>query len=74
VSVRGTIVRISSVKPIVTQMCFQCNQCTQMQSLRYDDAKYKVPTKCPTVACRSKSFVPEREAYDTKTIDSQKIR
>ena len=31
VAIRGTVVRVSNVKPLVTNMAFSCNLCGEMQ-------------------------------------------
>ena len=32
VSIRGTVVRVSNVKPLVTKMAFTCNSCGEEQA------------------------------------------
>lgn len=43
-SVRGTVVRISSVKPLVTQMEFTCGTCSQGRIVVFEDGKFAPPT------------------------------
>ncbi|KAI9209157.1 MCM2/3/5 family-domain-containing protein [Polychytrium aggregatum] len=75
ISIRGTVVRVSSVKPIVLQMSFVCNNCNESQTLAISDGKYVVPTKCVKYGCKSRSFTPSRGANsETRTADWQKIR
>jgi DNA helicase MCM8 len=74
VSIRGTVVRVGNVKPLVTQMKFQCARCRDHQTLPLPDGKFYPPTQCPTDECRSKSFEPVRGDEETETIDFQKIR
>lgn len=45
VAIRGTVVRVSNIKPICTKMAFICNMCGDTQSLALTDGKYNVPTK-----------------------------
>jgi DNA helicase MCM8 len=71
---RGTVVRISSVKPLITQMAFMCNACDTARVVKFEDGKYALPTKCSAAGCRSKSFRPDRESADTIAVDWQKIR
>lgn len=70
------MVRISSITPVVTQMSFVCSNCQAIQTINFLDGKYRVPTKCVSAGCKSKSFIPERgvQRGDTSTIDMQKIR
>ncbi|CAH3017482.1 unnamed protein product [Porites evermanni] len=74
VAIRGTVVRVSNVKPLVTNMAFSCNLCGEMQAISLTDGKYAVPTKCSSVDCRGRSFTPERSSPLTKTIDWQTVR
>ncbi|KAJ3005090.1 UNVERIFIED_CONTAM: DNA replication licensing factor mcm8, partial [Siphonaria sp. JEL0065] len=75
ISIRGTIVRISSIKPVVTQISFSCNSCNGSQILEQLDGKYRTPNSCPADGCRGKSFIPDRSGLsDTKTVDWQRIR
>ncbi len=74
ISLRGTIVRMSSVKPLVKQMAFTCTNCLQTQTSKFSDGKYAIPTKCQTNSCKSRNFNPEKEHGDTITVDYQKIK
>jgi DNA helicase MCM8 len=76
VTIKGTVVRISSVTPLATQMSFICASCQAIQTIKFINGKYRVPTKCVIAGCKSKMFNPERgvKRGDTSTIDMQKIR
>ncbi|KAK9759857.1 hypothetical protein K7432_016682 [Basidiobolus ranarum] len=75
ICIRGTVVRTSSVKPIVTQMSFNCTVCSQIQTLRFPDGKYVHPTGCLTYGCKGRVFEPQRGVEgDTRTVDWQRIR
>ncbi|KAJ3234094.1 DNA replication licensing factor mcm8, partial [Chytriomyces hyalinus] len=76
ISVRGTIVRVSSIKPVVTQISFICSTCSQTQVLEQFDGKYRAPMKCVggDASCRGKTFLPDRSGLsETKTVDWQRI-
>ncbi|CAJ0963324.1 unnamed protein product [Ranitomeya imitator] len=45
VALRGTVVRVSNIKPLCTKMAFVCNMCGDEQSLPLPDGKYTIPTK-----------------------------
>lgn len=45
VAIRGTVVRVSNIKPLCTKMAFVCNLCGDVQSVALPDGKYTVPTK-----------------------------
>ncbi|KAI8840963.1 DNA replication licensing factor MCM8 [Chytriomyces cf. hyalinus JEL632] len=77
ISIRGTIVRVSSIKPVVTQISFICSTCSQTQVLEQFDGKYRAPMKCVggDNSCRGKTFLPDRSGLsETKTVDWQRIR
>ncbi|XP_028409648.1 DNA helicase MCM8-like isoform X2 [Dendronephthya gigantea] len=74
VAIRGTVVRVSSVKPLVTHMAFLCNVCKETQVLLLSDGKYKLPTKCESDTCRGRIFVPQESSPLTKTIDWQTVK
>ncbi|XP_068473265.1 probable DNA helicase MCM8 isoform X2 [Phaseolus vulgaris] len=72
VSVRGTVVKVSTVRPLVVQMCFECCKCRQAISRMFPDGKYSPPSTCNLNGCKSKIFNPLRST--AQTIDFQKIR
>lgn len=75
ICIRGTVVRVSSVKPFVEAMSFQCSNCLQFQTTWFEDGKYGQPSKCTTLKCRGKVFLPYRGVQqETKAIDWQRIR
>lgn len=45
VCVRGTVVRVSSIRPLCTRMAFRCLGCSHTQSLPLQHGKYAMPTK-----------------------------
>ncbi|XP_006822145.1 DNA helicase MCM8-like [Saccoglossus kowalevskii] len=74
VSVKGTVVRVSNIKPKCTKMAFQCNTCGEIQRVILPEGKYTVPTKCPAADCRGRSFIPLRSSALTETVDWQTIK
>lgn len=74
VSIRGTVVRVSNVKPLVTRLAFSCNSCGEEQVMRLKEGKYAVPTKCVNSECRGRVFTPLRSSPQTETIDWQNIK
>lgn len=72
VSVKGTVVRVSSIRQQLLSMDFECSRCGERQSRNFADYKYSVPSKCPGERCRARSFAPIRETAET--VDWQKIR
>uniref|UniRef100_A0A8C5MX76 Cardiolipin synthase (CMP-forming) n=1 Tax=Leptobrachium leishanense TaxID=445787 RepID=A0A8C5MX76_9ANUR len=74
VAIRGTVVRVSNIKPLCTKMAFSCNMCGDVQSLPLPDGKYTVPTKCLVPECRGRSFTAKRSSPLTVTVDWQSIK
>ncbi|XP_076834434.1 DNA helicase MCM8 [Brachyhypopomus gauderio] len=74
VAVRGTVVRVSNIKPLCSKMAFVCNSCGDVQSLTLPDGKYTIPSKCLQRECRGRSFTPDRSSPLTLTVDWQTIK
>ncbi|TKY62184.1 DNA helicase MCM8 [Spatholobus suberectus] len=72
VSVRGTAVKVSTVRPLVVEMSFECSKCKQTITRIFPDGKYSPPSTCNLNGCKSKIFNPLRST--AQTIDFQKIR
>ncbi|KAK7285096.1 hypothetical protein RJT34_19855 [Clitoria ternatea] len=72
VSVRGTAVKVSTVRPLVVEMGFECSKCKQILTRIFPDGKYSPPSTCNLNGCKSKVFNPLRST--AQTIDFQKIR
>ncbi|XP_068668987.1 probable DNA helicase MCM8 isoform X1 [Aristolochia californica] len=72
VSVRGTVVKVSNVRPLVMQMDFKCAKCGAVLTRAFPDGKYSPPTLCIFQSCRGKTFAPVRST--ARSIDFQKIR
>ncbi|KAJ2877834.1 DNA replication licensing factor mcm8, partial [Coemansia aciculifera] len=75
VSVRGTVVRTSPVRPLLVQAQFDCARCGGSQLVRIVEGKYEMPVKCSAQGCRSKVFELCRDVESgTRTVDWQQIR
>lgn len=72
VSVRGTVVKVSSVRPLVMEMTFKCIQCGADITRLFPDGKYSPPATCIMRCCKGKMFAPIRSTAES--IDFQKIR
>ncbi|KAJ9181622.1 hypothetical protein P3X46_009734 [Hevea brasiliensis] len=72
VSVRGTVVKVSTVRPLVVQMSFDCEKCKSNIIRVLPDGKFSPPTICNLNGCKSRTFHPIRAS--AKDIDFQKIR
>ncbi|XP_047207829.1 DNA helicase MCM8 [Girardinichthys multiradiatus] len=74
VCVRGTVVRVSNIRPQCTRMAFKCQTCASTLTLPLQHGKYATPTKCIQPGCRARSFIPLRSSSFTKTVDWQIIK
>ncbi|XP_048956618.1 DNA helicase MCM8 isoform X2 [Canis lupus dingo] len=74
IALRGTVVRVSNIKPLCTKMAFLCAACGEVQSFSLPDGKYNLPTKCPVPTCRGRSFTALRNSPLTVTMDWQSIK
>ncbi|XP_071552427.1 DNA helicase MCM8-like [Panulirus ornatus] len=73
-SVKGTVVRVSSIKPLCTRLAFTCIGCGSVQGLNQTEGRYTMPMSCCIQNCRSRSFVPDRSHKLTHTVDWQSFR
>jgi DNA helicase MCM8 len=69
VTVRGTVVRVSGVRPIVRRMNFECAKCGEIETVALVDGKYQAPLKCDH--CKAKTMVAKRT--DADSVDWQNI-
>ncbi|XP_041728877.2 DNA helicase MCM8-like [Coregonus clupeaformis] len=74
VCVRGTVVRVSNIRPLCTRLAFTCSGCSHTHTLTLPHGKFTTPTKCVQPECRSRSFVPNRSSPLTLTVDWQNIK
>ncbi|GAB5569405.1 DNA helicase MCM8 isoform X2 [Prionailurus iriomotensis] len=74
IALRGTVVRVSNIKPLCTKMAFLCAACGEVQGFPLPDGKYNLPTKCPVPICRGRSFTALRSSPLTVTMDWQSIK
>ncbi|KAJ1966277.1 hypothetical protein GGI12_000182 [Dipsacomyces acuminosporus] len=75
VTVRGTVVRTTPIKPLLAQAQYECARCGSSQILKIVDGQYEVPAKCLAQGCKSKVFEISRGVdTGTRTVDWQQIR
>ncbi|KAL2533674.1 minichromosome maintenance 8 [Abeliophyllum distichum] len=72
VSVHGTVVKVSTVRPLVMQMNFSCANCGATIMCDFPDGKFSPPMKCVMHTCKSRIFNPIRSS--AQPVDFQKIR
>ncbi|XP_044337960.1 probable DNA helicase MCM8 isoform X4 [Triticum aestivum] len=71
-TVRGTVVKVSTVKPLVLALEFQCTKCATVIRRVFSDGKFSPPVSCIIQGCKGRTFTPVRST--AKLIDFQKIR
>ncbi|XP_059929660.1 DNA helicase MCM8 isoform X1 [Gadus macrocephalus] len=74
VCVRGTVVRVSNIKPMCTRMAFLCQGCSHTHSVPLPHGSFTTPVKCPQPECRSRSFTADRRSPLTHAVDWQTIK
>ncbi|CAL9687718.1 unnamed protein product [Knipowitschia caucasica] len=74
VCVRGTVVRVSNIRPLCTRLAFRCLVCSHTQALPLQHGQYSTPTKCVVQSCRGRTLVPCRSSPLTQTVDWQIIK
>ncbi|NXG54209.1 MCM8 helicase, partial [Hemiprocne comata] len=74
IALRGTVVRVSNIKPLCTKLAFVCGMCGDVQSVTLTDGKYTLPTKCLVPECRGRSFTADRSSPLTTTVDWQSVK
>ena len=72
VSIRGTVVRVGGVKPIVKSLVFVCEKCEFQQTKHLADGKYAEPESCPAPGCRGRKFTADHDS--AKCSDWQRVR
>lgn len=74
VSLIGTVVRVSDVKPFCTCMAFKCVKCPSTQVVIQNKGCYTPPSTCEGDGCFSRAFKPLLSSSLTVTIPKKKIR
>lgn len=72
VSIQGTVVRTTAVRPLVQSMVFSCSRCNEEQVMHFTDGTYTPPTKCTNTRCRSKFFHPD--PHSAHAVDWQRMK
>ncbi|KAH7821450.1 DNA replication licensing factor MCM8 [Monocercomonoides exilis] len=72
VSIKGTVVRVGPVRPLIVKATFICARCETRIEFPFPEGRWDMPQSCPTPGCRSKIFNPDRRSI--VAVDWQKIR
>ena len=71
-TIKGTVVRMSPIRPLITGMAFTCSKCGGEVYLKFKEGIYATPTSCGLEGCRSKAFTAKRSS--ATSMDWQKLR
>lgn len=75
VSLTGNLVRVSNVRPLITSMWFECEQCAHREYRHFPDGRYDPPVGgCAGLAGRCKNKVMHPERFSASAVDFQSIR
>ena len=72
VTLRGTVTRLTSVRPLVTSMEFVCAKCGSPKDIDFPDGRYQHPAHCGADGCRSRTLAPNRAA--AHCVDWQRVQ
>jgi DNA helicase MCM8 len=73
VQVRGTVIRISSIRQQLTSIKVTCAVCGKTQPVPCPNFQYKAPVSCTASAeCKSRILLPDRSS--ATTLDWQRVR
>jgi len=71
ISIRGNVVRVTGMRPLVVSMEFVCTRCEGRVRRRFIDGNFNPPTACEG-KCKSRAFTPDVPTGEI--INWQKIR
>jgi len=74
VTIQGTVVRVSPIRPCNTWLAWQCPSCMAEVVTYQMEGKFTAPSRC-TGGCRnSRNFLPLRSSRSTVCVDRQVVR
>lgn len=78
VSIRGTVIRASNIRPLCMWLAFECNECHGTQVVYQPCGRFVNPVRCktkvPDKRCHGRKFRPLRNHDQTITVDLQKVK
>ena len=74
VAVRGTVVRVSTVKPSCTWLSWSCPVCRGEVVVAQPEGRFQPPNRCRPGCRNTKNFTPLRSSRKTICVDRQTIR
>ncbi len=74
ITVKGTVVRVSTVRPACAWLAFECCLCLSVQSVHQPCGRYQEPVRCAVKHCSGRRFSARREHSSTTLCDRQTVR
>lgn len=75
VTIGGTVIRVSSIRPVCTWLAYRCSSCQVVQVVHQPEGKHKTPDRCTGLGCRTgRNFLPLRTSPQTVCVDMQTVR
>jgi len=74
VTVRGTVVRVSAVRSLVTALPYACAACGTRQLVALPDGLLRPPRRCLSDTCRSRRFTEERAFATAQDVQRLKLQ
>jgi DNA helicase MCM8 len=72
-AVKGNVVRVGPIRPLVVAMSFECCKCREQVRCAFEQGKFEAPRRCSaTGGCRSQKFDPVRDSAET--VDWQRVK
>jgi len=64
-TLKGTVTRMSHVRPLMADMAFTCNKCGCSMKIELPDGRFTPPTRCGGKQCHGSSHHACMHACDT---------
>lgn len=74
ICIRGTVLRVSSIKVLVETIQFVCYECKSKIVICLIDGKWETPNRCINIDCRSRVFREEKHTARTSFYQRLKIQ
>jgi DNA helicase MCM8 len=74
VAVKGNVVRVSPVRPLVLRVDFECGRCFARFNVAFEDGKFEYPVSCKggSAGCKAKAFTLLHDS--ATTVDWQRVK
>jgi len=73
-SIRGNVVRVGAVRPLVSRIDFVCSKCGSIIRVHLTDGHYETPSRCVETSCKSRKFHVSRASSVTRDWQQLKLQ